>query len=82
MSGPTEIKNVLSREYKELLRLRPFRPDLKHFMGMKKTIIKMKMKLARSRKSKPWTMTDLERALSDLKKNKSRDFEGFINEIY
>ena len=46
VSGPTEIKNVLSKEYKERLRLRPFRPDLKHFMGMKKTIFKMKMKLA------------------------------------
>ena len=82
VSGPTEIKNVLSREYKERLRSRPYRPDLKHFMGMKKTIFKMKMKLARSRKSKPWNMSDLERALSDLKKNKSRDFEGFINEIF
>ena len=27
-------------------------------------------------------MSDLERALSDLKKNKSRDFEGSINEIF
>ena len=27
-------------------------------------------------------MKDLEKALSDLKNNKSRDFEGFINEIF
>ena len=27
-------------------------------------------------------MKDLERALSDLKTNKSRDFEGYINEIF
>ena len=33
VSGPTEIKNVLSREYKERLRLRPFRPDLKILWG-------------------------------------------------
>ena len=29
VSGPAEIKNVLSREYKERLRARPLRPDLK-----------------------------------------------------
>ena len=42
----------------------------------------MKMKLAESRKSPEWTMKDLEKALADLKNNKSRDFEGFINEIF
>ena len=28
------------------------------------------------------TMADLEKALSNLKNNKSRDFEGLINEIF
>ena len=40
------------------------------------------MKLAGRKSSAPWTMADLEKALSDLKVNKSRDFEGLINEIY
>ena len=42
----------------------------------------MKLKLASSRPSSPWSMSDLERALKDLKKNKSRDPEGLVNEIF
>ena len=40
------------------------------------------MKLAQSQKSFDWTMEDLEKALNDLKRNKSRDHEGFVNEIF
>ena len=82
VSSAKDIKNVLFKEYKERLRKRPIRPDLKALYARKKTIFKMKMKLARSRKSVPWLMSDLEKALSDLKNNKSRDCEGFINEIF
>ena len=42
----------------------------------------MKLKLAETNSSKPWTISDLERALGDLKNNKSRDPEGLINEIF
>ena len=82
VTGPKEIKKLLSKEYKDRLRSRPFRPDLRYMKSRKNTIFKMKMKLAESRKSPEWTMKDLEKALADLKNNKSRDFEGFINEIF
>ena len=42
----------------------------------------MKLKLASSRPSSPWTMLDLEIALKDLKNNKSRDPEGLVNELF
>ena len=42
----------------------------------------MKMKLAQKRQSPDWTMSDLDLALSNLKRNKSRDPEGYINEIF
>ena len=42
----------------------------------------MKLKLASKTKSKMWTMSDLEGALSSLKTNKSRDPDGLINEIF
>jgi hypothetical protein len=48
----------------------------------KDDIFKLKMKLARSRKSPKWKMKDLEKALADLKNEKSRDFEGYSNEIF
>ena len=40
------------------------------------------MKLAKKKRSKPWNMNDLEKALSDLKNDKSRDFEGYANEVF
>ena len=42
----------------------------------------MKLNLAAKNPSKEWTMADLDLALKDLKNNKSRDPEGFINEIF
>ena len=82
VSSSREIKKVISKEYKDRLRSRPVRPDLRSIKKRKRCIFKMKMRLAKSNKSLPWTMKDLERALSDLKNNKSRDFEGYINEIF
>ena len=42
----------------------------------------MKLKNAESRTTLPWKMSQLESALSHLKNNKSRDPEGYINEIF
>ena len=42
----------------------------------------MKLKNAESKTTLPWKMSQLESALSHLKNNKSRDPEGYINEIF
>ena len=82
VTGPRDIRNVLAKEYKDRLRSRPARPDLVRMNKRKSIIFKMKMKLAEMTPSPDWSMKDLDRALSHLKKNKSRDFEGYINEIF
>jgi hypothetical protein len=64
------------------LRTRPIRPDLEFLKISKKKIFEMKMKIAEAEESPPWDMNDLEAALSNLKNNKARDSEGFINEIF
>ena len=38
--------------------------------------------MAQAHQSSEWSMSDLERALTNLKNNKSRDSEGLINEIF
>ena len=40
------------------------------------------MKIAERNKGVKWTMEDLDRALGDLKNDKCRDFEGYINEMF
>ena len=82
VSSPMDIKNLLALEYKNRLRSRPLRPDLKSIQKYKNKIFKMKMALASSRKSDQWKMKDLEKALNNLKNKKARDSEGFLNEIF
>ena len=82
VTGPREIKNVLAREYKDRLRSRPGRPDLKIMKERKIKLFEMKLKQAKENPSTKWNEYDLEKALSNLKNNKSRDFEGLINEIF
>ena len=48
----------------------------------RKIIFKLKMKLASMKQSPDWSMADLDLALSNLKNNKSRDPNGYINEIF
>ena len=72
----------MAKEYKERLRSRSIRPDFLEIDSFKNIIFKMKMKLAVANKSPDWNMDDLEKALCDLKKNKSRDNDGLINELF
>ena len=59
----------MAKEYKERLRTRPFRPDLKLIEARKNKIFEMKLKLAETNCNKMWTLKDLEAALKDLKTN-------------
>ena len=82
ISGKKEIKILLAKEYKNRLRTRPTRHDFISTRLRRERIFKLKMRLSKYRKSAPWTMKDLESALGDLKRNKSRDFEGLVNELF
>ena len=82
ISCPRALKKLLVKEYKQRLRCRPSRPDLQDKDVCKNIIFQLKLKLAQSQKSSDWNMKDLEKALNDLKRKKSRDHEGFINEIF
>ena len=82
VSEPNELKALLAKEYKERLRARPVRPDLKSIENRKLEIFEMKLKLAELNSSKMWSMAKLDAALKDLKNNKTRDNDGLINEIF
>ena len=82
ISDPDELRILLAKEYKQRLRPRPIRPDLGDLKERRDAIFDIQLKLAEENSSKPWTMDDLERALSSLKNNKARDHSGYINEIF
>jgi hypothetical protein len=82
VSSHKDIKKLLVREYKNRLRCRPTRPDLKAHKIRRNKIFELKIQLAKMKKSPDWTMKQLESALARLKNNKSRDPLGYINEIF
>jgi hypothetical protein len=82
ISGPKDLKNLLAMEYRNRLRTRATRPDLIALKVRRKKIFKMKIKLAQKKESPDWKMSDLDLALDDLKRNKSRDPDGYVNELF
>ena len=82
ISNPGAIKLLLAREYKDRLRRRPVRSDFADMRKRREEIIKLKLFLAGRKKSRDWTMDDIEEALKNLKNNKSADYEGYVNELF
>ena len=82
VSGKNDIKRLLEKEYQNRLRSRPYRFDLMHTKLRRKKLFDLKMRLSEKNISRPWTMNELEKALKDLKRNKSRDSDGYLNEIF
>ena len=82
ISNSNDLKKLLAKEYKQRLQSRPSRPDLGDLKERRNEIFEMYLKLAENTPSAPWTMADLDRALSCLKNNKSRDHAGYANELF
>ena len=82
VSGAKNLKILMLKEYTQRLRNRPVRPDLELLRNRKNKIFNLKMKLAKRNVSHEFTMKNLEKALSKLQNNKSRDSLGYINEIF
>ena len=72
----------MAKEYKNRLRSRPVLKEFRATKIRRRKIFQIKLKLATQKKSIPWTMKDLDRALCYLKNNKSRDFGGNVNKIF
>ena len=82
ITNPQDIKSLLAKEFKERLRSRPVRPDLGDLEERRDVIFDLHLKLAEENPSSQWKMEDLQKALSDLKTNKSRDHAGYVNELF
>ena len=82
ITEPDEMKKLLASEFKERFRTRPERPDLVGLMERKMLIFKLLYKLSSGIQCPDFQIRDLEKALSDLKNKKSRDPQGYVNEVF
>ena len=56
--------------------------SLKDLESDTQKLCELRLKLAKANKTKPWDMEDLTFALKGLAKNKSRDADGYANELF
>ena len=72
------LKKLYLKTYIDRLRNRPMKDGFEE----KDILFKLRLKLCKKQKSKPWDMKDLEAAQKELKKDKSRDPNGWLNELF
>ena len=77
-----DLKKLYLKTYKQRMRNRPIKDGFDDFKVLKENLFHMRLKLAEEKKSELWTINQLEEAIKTLKKNKSRDPNGWINELF
>ena len=82
ITSQVEIEDLSIETYKKRLENQQIHPNLETLKREKEILCDQKSKAARSNKSEPWTLRDLEVVLKSLKKNKSRDPLGLANELF
>jgi hypothetical protein len=73
ITNPEELNDLYMETFKWRLRHRPVQPEN---IVIQEELFKLRLELAKIRKTKPWTISDLENALKQLKSGKCRDPEG------
>ena len=77
-----ELKHLYLQTYTQRLRNRKIKDEFGEIKELKDGLFNTRLKLAREKKSEPWTLKDLDAALKTLKKDKARDPNGWINELF
>ena len=76
------LKQLYLETYVHRLRNRPIKPNYQGIKDLKDELFELRLELAKCDKSIPWTLEDLEFILKHLKDGKSRDPNGWCNEIF
>ena len=82
ISDPDELKKLYIDTYVHRLRQRPIRPELKELEILKSELFNKRIKLIKMKQFEPWNLDNLRYVLRSLKKNKSMDPHGLINELF
>ena len=82
ITSPGLLKSVYLETYKERLKAREIKPELVDIFCLKSELWDLKLKELEARKTKLWSIEELDRVLKSLKNNKTRDPQGLVNEIF
>ena len=76
------LKQLYLQTYINRLRNRPIKLDFEEIKKMKTELFELRLEISKQQKSVPWTLEQLEAAIKSLKRDKARDPNGFINDIF
>ena len=76
------LKHLYLETYTHRLRNRPIKADFEELKKFKMMLFDLRLKRVQKCKTKSWTLDELEKVLKNLKNNKARDPQGWINEIF
>jgi hypothetical protein len=76
------LKHLYLDTYIHRLRNRPMKTEFQEIKDLKTQLFELRLKLARSQSTTPWSLEQLETALKTLKLEKARDPHGWLNDIF
>ena len=76
------VEKLAMELYKKVLENRPMLEKHFNLKKEKETLCEERVKLAKNTKTNPWKLEELEEVLKHLKRNKSRDPNGYANELF
>ena len=76
------LKDLYLKTYLHRLRNRPVKGEIKELKQLKEELFDIRLSLANSNKSLPWSLDDLEKVLKTLKPGKSRDPNGWVRDLF
>ena len=82
VTSKDEIDNIALETFEKRLENRKIKDGLEEFKNDKEILCEKRLEEAKARKTSPWSMKDLETVLRHLKKNKSKDPNGYANELF
>ena len=82
VTNPDEKKSVTLEHFKFRMRERPVHKDAKKIAEIQENTFKMRLEEARTKKSLPFSMSELDKVLKGLKNGKSKDSQGYICELF
>ena len=82
LTAPNLVKKLYLETYRERLKNIKMKTELEDLFCLKSELWDWRLDELEGRKTKMWTVEDLEKVLKGLKTNKTRDPHGLINEIF
>ena len=82
VSNPEELRCLYLQTFKNRLRHRKIKDEFLEIQSLKEMLCKKRLELVKLEEIPDWKISDIDKVLSSLKKNKSRDPHQLINEIF